>query len=121
MSGRTNSCSRYSTGAYVEKQGIREDALCNKGFNNVNVDKQFNLNRPAFRSGTLARGTANVLLPKNRRDGAGNRNLQRILSHHLLREENKSILRNYRHKILVKVVSLYNSVIRHLRNCLRFK
>jgi hypothetical protein len=77
MSGRTNSCSRYSTGAYVEKQGIREDALCNKGFNNVNVDKQFNLNRPAFRSGTLARGTANVSLPKNRRNGTGNRNLQR--------------------------------------------
>jgi hypothetical protein len=70
-------CSKFSTGAYVEKLGVREKALCNKGFNNVNVDKQFNWNRPAFRSGDRANVNNNVEMPKNKRTGDGNRNMVR--------------------------------------------
>jgi hypothetical protein len=70
-------CSKFSTGAYVEKLGVREKALCNKGFNNVNVDKQFNWNRPAFRSGDRANVNNNVEMPKNKRSGDGNRNMVR--------------------------------------------
>jgi hypothetical protein len=79
---KTN-CSKFPSGAYVEKRGHREDALCNADtsgnvkFNKVNVDNQFNLARPAFKYGAVLVGNMNVPMLKNKRTGDGDRNMIR--------------------------------------------
>jgi hypothetical protein len=81
---KTN-CSKFPSGAYVEKRGHREETLCNTDisgnvkFNKVNPvrDKQFNLARPAFKNGAVIVGNMNVPMLTNKRTGDGNRNIVR--------------------------------------------
>jgi hypothetical protein len=74
-------CTKFPAGAYTETRGNREDTLCNSFVethsNKITKNNQFNLTRPAFRSGGIMYGNMNVPMLKNKRTGDGNKNMER--------------------------------------------
>ena len=75
-------CTKFPAGAYTETRGNREETLCNFAFktnpqNIITKNNQFNIARPAFKSGAVMQGNMNVPMLKNKRTGDGDRNMER--------------------------------------------
>ena len=69
---------KFSSGSYVEKRGVVEDALSLRRFDKVKSGTMFNIARPAFRAGQVLNkmGSVSDLKPNNRK-GLGNKDITR--------------------------------------------
>lgn len=71
-------CTKFSAGSIRDIKGRREEALCPTKFKAINRLNQFNLQRPRFLTETDRHiQKVNVELPRNNREGNGNREMMR--------------------------------------------